>query len=147
MYWVCSTFSFIFWRFIMSLISLHNVSYQYPLTNEFVLKDVNIEIDQGKIYGIIGPNQSGKTTLCNILRGFIPSIFMGNLSGEVLFQGKPLKDKNIGELAEYIGYSSQNPFTQISGVKDSRARGRRGRHLSDPERASGILSEDAGRRS
>lgn len=103
----------------MSLISLHNVSYQYPLTNEFAIKDVNIEIDQGKIYGIIGPNQSGKTTLCNILRGFIPSIFMGNLSGEVLFEGKPLKDKNIGELAEYIGYSSQNPFTQISGVKDT----------------------------
>lgn len=103
----------------MSLISLHNVSYQYPLTNEFAIKDVNIEIGQGKIYGIIGPNQSGKTTLCNILRGFIPSIFMGNLSGEVLFEGKPLKEKNIGELAEYIGYSSQNPFTQISGVKDT----------------------------
>ena len=36
-----------------------------------VLKDVNIELEKGKIYGILGKNGSGKTTLFNILGGVI----------------------------------------------------------------------------
>lgn len=103
----------------MSIISLRNVSYKYPLAKNFAIKNVSINIEKDKVYGIIGPNQSGKTTLCNIMRGFIPNIYMGELSGEILFQDKLLDKYNIGELAEYIGYSSQNPFTQISGVKET----------------------------
>ena len=36
-----------------------------------VLKDINIELEEGKIYGILGKNGSGKTTLFNILSNTI----------------------------------------------------------------------------
>ncbi|MEI3604518.1 ABC transporter ATP-binding protein [Pseudogracilibacillus sp. SE30717A] len=68
---------------------------------------------------MIGANESGKTTICNIIRGFVPELYKGELTGEILIKGKPISDYNIGELATIIGYSFQNPFTQLSGVKET----------------------------
>lgn len=103
----------------MSLIEMNHVTYQYPLDPEPIIKDVSLTIEKGQVYGLVGSNQSGKTTLCNILRGFIPEMFLGKLTGDVTYQGKPVISYNIGALAAEMGYSSQNPFTQISGVKDT----------------------------
>lgn len=36
-----------------------------------------------------------------------------------MIKGKNINDYNIGDLATIIGYSFQNPFTQLSGVKDT----------------------------
>lgn len=106
-------------RAIMSIIELENVTYRYPLDAEATIKNVDLSIEAGKVYGLIGSNQSGKTTLCNIMRGFIPAMFLGELKGTVAYKGKSIQEYNIGALAAEIGYSSQNPFTQISGVKDT----------------------------
>lgn len=103
----------------MSIIELKNVSYSYPLESEEVIKGINLVLEKGKVYGLIGNNQSGKTTLCNIIRGFIPAMFFGDLAGEAMYKGKSVQSYNVGALAAEIGYSSQNPFTQISGVKDT----------------------------
>ncbi|WP_099223533.1 energy-coupling factor ABC transporter ATP-binding protein [Listeria costaricensis] len=103
----------------MSFIELKQITYQYPLDEQPIMKDVSLSFKKGKVYGIIGNNQAGKTTLCHIIRGFIPAMFLGELSGEVTYKNKSVQDYNIGELASEMGYSSQNPFTQISGVKDT----------------------------
>lgn len=103
----------------MSLIELKKVTYQYPLDSEAIIKNIDLSIEKGKVYGLIGSNQAGKTTLCNIIRGFIPEMFLGELAGTVTYKGKAIQQYNIGALAAEIGYSSQNPFTQISGVKDT----------------------------
>ena len=103
----------------MSIIELENVTYRYPLDAEATIKNVDLSIEAGKVYGLIGSNQSGKTTLCNIMRGFIPAMFLGELKGTLAYKGKSIQEYNIGALAAEIGYSSQNPFTQISGVKDT----------------------------
>lgn len=103
----------------MSIIELENVTYRYPLDAEATIKNIDLSIEEGKVYGLIGSNQSGKTTLCNIMRGFIPAMFLGELKGTVTYMGKSIQEYNIGALAAEIGYSSQNPFTQISGVKDT----------------------------
>lgn len=103
----------------MSIIELKNVTYQYPLDSEAIIKEIDLSIEKGKVYGLIGNNQAGKTTLCNIMRGFIPEMFLGELTGTVTYKEKAIQQYNIGALAAEIGYSSQNPFTQISGVKDT----------------------------
>lgn len=103
----------------MSIISLKNISYQYPLEEKETIHDVSFELEAGCVYGLIGANESGKTTICNIMRGFIPELYKGRLAGEVTVKGKDIKDYNIGDLAVIIGYSFQNPFTQLSGVKDT----------------------------
>lgn len=103
----------------MNMISLENISYQYPLENKGTIHNVTFDFKKGYVYGIIGANESGKTTMCNIIRGFIPELYKGELTGKIMIKGKPIHDYNIGELATIIGYSFQNPFTQLSGVKET----------------------------
>ena len=100
------------------VIECKNVTYSYPLTEKPSIANLNLSLERGKFYGVIGENGSGKTTLCAILRGFAPSFYQGEIQGEVLFDGKPLAEYG-GDISTKIGYVFQNPFTQISGVKDT----------------------------
>ena len=101
-----------------SVIECKNVTYTYPLAKEPSIKDISLNIEEGKFYGVVGENGAGKTTLCAILRGFAPSFYQGEIEGDVLVYGKPIGEYG-GELATKIGYVFQNPFTQISGVKET----------------------------
>ena len=74
---------------------------------------------KGKFYAILGANGSGKTTLCNIIRGFIPNFFQGEMKGKVIIDGKNLEEYEMGEIASKIGYVFQNPFNQITGARDT----------------------------
>ncbi len=50
-------------------IKVENLSYKYPGSNKYVLKDINFEINKNEKIGIIGLFGSGKTTLMNIISG------------------------------------------------------------------------------
>ncbi|KAA0956903.1 ABC transporter ATP-binding protein [Planococcus sp. ANT_H30] len=102
-----------------SIIQLKDVSYRYPVGDEWVLKHITVDIKKGSFVSIVGNNGSGKTTLCNIIRGFIPHFHKGELDGTVILDGKDMNDYELGQLSEKIGYVFQNPFTQISGVKET----------------------------
>ena len=88
----------------MGYIELKNVTYTYPLAKESSIKEVTFSLKKGKFYAVVGANGSGKTTLCNIIRGFIPGFFQGELEGEVLLEGKSLQEYTMGELAPKIMY-------------------------------------------
>lgn len=103
----------------MAFIEVKNVSYKYPTSKSEVLTNVSFSVEKGEFCSIIGSNGSGKTTICNALRGFIPSFFKGELKGEIIIDGKNINDYSEGELASKVGFVFQNPFIQISGVKDT----------------------------
>ncbi len=103
----------------MAFIELRNVSYKYPYTKEYALKDVTCSFEKGKFYGIIGENSGGKTTLCNLIRGLIPHFYLGNLEGEVIVDGTDIREWDTAEISAQIGYVFQNPFSQISGIKST----------------------------
>ena len=102
-----------------AVIELKNVTYKYPLTDTPSIRNFNLSVEKGSFWGVIGPNGSGKTTLCAIMRGFAPSFFKGELEGEVLVEGKRIEEYAEGEISLRVGYVFQNPFNQISGVKDT----------------------------
>lgn len=102
-----------------TVIEFRQVTYQYPLSKEPAIRNLSFQIEKGKFYGVIGANGSGKTTLCALIRGFAPSFYKGKLDGQVLIDGKPTMEYGTGELSLKIGYVFQNPFNQISGVKDT----------------------------
>ena len=52
-------------------ISLKDVSYKYPTSKKFILKNLNMKINRGDSIGIIGSSGSGKTTLIDILLGLL----------------------------------------------------------------------------
>lgn len=102
-----------------AVIELKNVTYHYPLTKKTAIRNLSLAIEEGGFYGIIGPNGAGKTTLCALMRGFAPDFYKGELTGSVLVDGKPTTAYEEGALSLRIGYVFQNPFNQISGVKDT----------------------------
>ena len=63
----------------MAYIDIKNVTYTYPLVKEPCIKNISITVEKGKFYAIVGANGSGKTTLCNIIRGFIPGFYQGEM--------------------------------------------------------------------
>ena len=103
----------------MGYFKIENVNYKYPLEEKQALKNINIEIKKGEFWSVIGKNGSGKTTFCNMLRRFVPDFYKGELTGKITLEDKELKDYSQKELVQKIGFVFQNPFTQISGVKDT----------------------------
>lgn len=100
----------------MDSIVIKNLTYRYPTAEKDVLKNISLTVKKGELCAIVGANGSGKTTLCNAIRGFVPHFYKGDISGEVIVNGKNLQEENIGDIALHVGFVFQNPFTQISGI-------------------------------
>jgi len=101
----------------MAIVNLQSVTYQYPLTDEPVLKNINLQVEEGEFVAIVGPNGAGKSTLCYTLSGFIPHFFKGNLAGRVEVAGVETSASTLSEWVLNVGLAFQNPFNQISGSK------------------------------
>ena len=66
------------------------------INNRSILKGLNLKINPGEVHAIMGPNGSGKSTLANILSG--KSGY--EITGELKYQGKDLKDIPVEERAQ-----------------------------------------------
>lgn len=53
------------------IIAVHQLSKKYPSSEDYALKDVNLSIPKGAIFGLLGPNGAGKTTLLSVLCGLV----------------------------------------------------------------------------
>ena len=75
-----------------SILKLENVSYRYQdaKEDEFVLKNINFEFEQGKIYAFKGKSGSGKTTLLSLISG----LEKWN-KGTILYEGKDLSKMDL----------------------------------------------------
>lgn len=69
---------------MQSILSVQNLNKTYAGGLQ-ALKDINLEIHRGEIFGLLGPNGAGKTTLINIICGIVkPS------SGKALVNGRDI---------------------------------------------------------
>lgn len=80
------------------MIEVNNLSFE--IDDKEILKDVNLKIGEGKIFGIIGPNGVGKTTLLRCLTGIYNPTW-GNVSydGQIVYDNPKVKNK-IGYVAD-----------------------------------------------
>ena len=56
-----------------------------------VLKDIDLQIEDGEIYGIIGANGSGKSTFLNILNGKDTIVKTGGYEGDIFIDGEKVR--------------------------------------------------------
>ncbi len=85
-------------------LSLRNVFFSYNEDNE-VIKNINLEIDSGKIMALVGPSGSGKSTIFSLLLKFIePS------KGSIFIDDYKLDEININYLRRLIAIVPQKTF-------------------------------------
>lgn len=84
------------------MIDIQNVSKK--IGNKIVLKDIDLNIKKGSIFGIIGENGAGKTTLIKCLNG-VYKVDEGNIKidGEEVFENNKIKQR-IGYVADQNNY-------------------------------------------
>lgn len=93
----------------MNLLELKRITYDFGRGP--ILHDVSFQVAEGEIFGIIGPNGGGKSTLLSIMSGLLPA-----KKGEALFRDKPVTQYKKRELARQIAVLEQDgtpplPFT------------------------------------
>ena len=60
---------------------LKDVSYKYPQSANFALININLKINKGEFFGLIGPTGAGKSTLCLGFNGIVPQFYGGDSLG------------------------------------------------------------------
>lgn len=86
-------------------IEFKNVSLTYDDTNITALNNVNLKINKGETLAILGKTGSGKTTIINLI-----SRLYDASEGAVLIDGKNIKDCNLYDVRNQIGFVPQDPF-------------------------------------
>jgi energy-coupling factor transporter ATP-binding protein EcfA2 len=97
-------------------ISLRGVRYRYAGSSRNVLDGIDLDIAPGEVLGLVGANESGKTTLCLVASGLAPVAIGGHLEGTVTIDGTPTIGLRTYELAQRTGILFQDPLTQLSGT-------------------------------
>lgn len=83
-------------------VEFKSVSFKYPDADEYVLENVNFKVKKGETIAFIGSTGSGKSTLINLVPRFYDVT-----EGEVLVDGKDVRDFDLTDLRDRIGYVSQ----------------------------------------
>lgn len=99
-------------------ISLSKVFYQYPSTNDNIINNFNCNINKGEIICIKGNSGGGKTTLMNLMLGFLKPT-----SGEIKIDGQVLNNYNIESWQQKIGYVQQEVYLLDSSIAENIAFG------------------------
>lgn len=95
---------------------LVDARYAYAGTRRWVLDGISLRLGAGRVLGIVGPNEAGKSTLCLVAAGLAPAAIAGRLEGQVLLGGTPTAAAKPHEVAQRAGILFQNPATQLSAT-------------------------------
>lgn len=100
--------------FINGSIVFNNVSFMYPHSSSYALKDFSISLAAGKSLGVIGKTGSGKTTIATLL------LRLYDLEeGEIQIDGISISKLPLDYLRQNIGYVDQDSFLFSTTIADN----------------------------
>lgn len=116
----------------MSVIEVKNLNFKYPRM-DYVLKNINLQVEEGEFVSIIGENGSGKSTLIKCIVDLIKN-----------YEGEIIKGAQIGYLPQKTEIQTNFPASieevVLSGTI-SNAKWRMWYNKSDREKANNIMQE------
>ncbi|MFK8162027.1 MAG: ABC transporter ATP-binding protein [Lewinella sp.] len=96
-----------------------NVSFRYPGTEQYAIKDLSFTLPVGTRLALVGENGAGKTTLVKLLaRLYEPT------SGRILLDGRDLREYQLAGLRDNVGVIFQDFFRYQLTVRENIAVGR-----------------------
>lgn len=103
---------------IVYRIEFRNVTFRYPGTKRDVLKNLNLVIERGMHYALVGANGSGKTTITKLLTGLYE-----DFEGDILINGISIKTYSQQELKSMFAIVYQDFAKYEISLKDNIALG------------------------
>jgi zinc transport system ATP-binding protein len=99
----------------MKAVEIKELFFKY--NSEWILKNINLTLDDKEFLAIIGPNGGGKTTLLKLILGFLKPD-----KGEIkIYNKSPLSARNlIGYVPQYTTFSLDIPITVFDIVLQGR---------------------------
>jgi len=95
-------------------IEFRDVSFAYQNSGEKVLKGVSFRLHKGSTTALVGRSGAGKSTIADLLLGFLtPS------KGEILIDGVPLTAENLPAWRQKMGYIPQEPLILNASVREN----------------------------
>ncbi len=94
-------------------IEFHDVSYAYD-EDKNVLRHVDLDIEKGKTFALVGPSGGGKTTICHLIPHFYDVI-----SGEILLDGKEIHSLTLESVRRNIGIVQQDIYLFNDSMKEN----------------------------
>ena len=89
--------------------------FSYPARDEVqILNGLNLEISSGTTLALVGPSGCGKSTCIQLIQRFYDAI-----GGQVLIDGKDIRDINLGWLRDNIGIVGQEPVLFDCTIKEN----------------------------
>lgn len=95
-------------------IEFRNVCFAYQGNGESILHNVNFSLKKGSITALMGRSGAGKTTIADLLMGFLKPT-----SGEILIDGVTLSDDNLSGWRYNLGYIPQEPLILNATVREN----------------------------
>lgn len=93
------------------LVKIENISFKYDGQNEYALRNLSFQIEDGEWLAIVGHNGSGKSTLAKLLNGLqFPE------EGRIEIRGIPLSEETVWDTRRLVGMVFQNPDNQFVGT-------------------------------
>ena len=99
-------------------IKFENVSCDYDTGRE-VLCGIDLEIEKGKTFALVGPSGGGKTTICHLIPHFYPVS-----GGRILIDGVDIRDVTLESLRRSIGIVQQDVYLFNASVRENILYGR-----------------------
>jgi len=115
-------------------IEFKNVNFSFDRSKK-VLTNINLSIEPGDVVGIVGTTGSGKSTLINLLMRYYD-----DYEGEILIDGKNLRDIDMGYYRSQIGFVQQEPLMFKDTVFNNIAYGSPTAHVEQVLRAADIAN-------
>jgi ABC-type multidrug transport system fused ATPase/permease subunit len=106
---------------IVGHVKFENVNFRYETMEpgEYVLKNINLEVQPGELVGLVGHSGSGKSTLVNLLQRFYDVT-----DGEVTIDGHDVRDVKLKSLRHQTGIVLQESFLFSGTIAENIAYGR-----------------------
>lgn len=101
-------------RYVHGSIEFKNVSYRYPNAEENTITDFSLSVEPGECIAFVGASGSGKSTIMNMIIGFLPPT-----EGELKIDGKPIDALNLSDYRHFISVVPQNSILFTGSIKDN----------------------------
>lgn len=91
-----------------------DVSYKYPDSDQYVIKDFSLKVKKGECIAVVGASGSGKSTIMNLIIGFLTPN-----KGELKIDGRPLTEFNLSEYRHNISVVPQNSILFAGTIREN----------------------------